>query len=107
MSAGNKYRHQAKVFKALADPNRLLIMEMLRSGERCACELLEGLHIRQPTLSHHMKLLCEAGLVSGRREGKWMYYSFNREGCKAIREFLDEITSEKENNNLGGRRREC
>jgi len=88
-----KYENNAKVFKALCDSNRLMIIEMLQSGEKCACVLLEDLNIVQSTLSHHMKILCESGLVGSRREGKWMYYSLNREGCEAAKKLLEEITT--------------
>lgn len=88
----NKFNRNAKVFKALGDPNRLRIIEMLQSGERCACEILADLNISQSTLSHHMKLLCESGLVSYRREGKWMHYSLSKEGCDAAKSILEEIT---------------
>ncbi|AGA68302.1 putative transcriptional regulator [Desulfitobacterium dichloroeliminans LMG P-21439] len=103
----NKYQKDAKVFKALSDPNRLMIMEMLQSAERCACEILEDLHIGQSTLSHHMKILCDSGLVGSRRDGKWMYYSIDKEGCDVAKKLLDEITSQKENVTVGGRRCEC
>ena len=63
-----EYGETAKLFKALGDENRLRILSMLQSGERCACVLLEYIHLSQPTLSHHMKILCEAGLVTGRKE---------------------------------------
>ena len=66
----SEYIENAKVFKAFCDENRLRILELLRSGEKCACKLLEELHISQSTLSHHMKLLCDAGVVQGRKEGK-------------------------------------
>ena len=56
----------AKVFKAFCDENRLQILEMLRSGEKCACVLLENLQISQSTLSHHMKILCDSGIVASR-----------------------------------------
>ena len=59
----SEYIENAKVFKAFCDENRLRILELLRSGEKCACKLLEELHISQSTLSHHMKLLCDAGVV--------------------------------------------
>ena len=77
-----RYEETARVFKALSDPNRLLIVEMLQNGEKCACQLLEDLNIGQSTLSHHMKNLCESGIVHCRREGKWMYYSLNPKGCE-------------------------
>ena len=65
------------IFKALADLSRLAIFEMLSCGELCGCKILEKFHFTQPTLSHHMKILCDCGLVNGRKEGKWMYYSLN------------------------------
>ncbi len=68
----------AQFFKALGDENRLKIINILSEGERCACRLLEALNISQPTLSHHMKILCETGLVDHRKDGKWMYYSLNQ-----------------------------
>lgn len=68
-------RETVKLCKALADENRLKILRLLKNGELCACHLLEDLQITQPTLSHHMKLLCDCGLVDYRKEGKWMHYS--------------------------------
>lgn len=65
------------LFKAFCDENRIRILKLLRTGEKCACVLLEDLHISQPTLSHHMKILCDSGIVTGRKEGKWMYYSLS------------------------------
>ena len=66
-------KKMAAVFKAMADENRVRILRLLHSGEKCACILLDDLQIAQPTLSHHMKILCDAELVSGRKVGKWMY----------------------------------
>lgn len=83
----------ARTFKAFCDPNRLTILGLLQSGEMCACKLLEELHIGQPTLSHHMKILCDAEIVIGRKEGKWTYYSFNPEGVKKARKLLEIITT--------------
>lgn len=88
-----KYQDNAKVFKAFCDENRLMILEMLQSGEKCACKLLEELHIGQSTLSHHMKILCESGIVSSRREGKWTHYSINERGSKKAKELLNTLTS--------------
>ena len=56
--------------KALGDNNRLQIIQMLSDGEKCGCKLLEAFDITQPTLSHHMKILCDCGLVNDRKEGK-------------------------------------
>ena len=66
------YQKNAKVFKALCDEKRLAILEQLRSGEKCACILLEQLDLTQSGLSYHMKILCESGIVSSRQEGKWV-----------------------------------
>ena len=86
----------AKIFKALGDPNRIDILKMLQSGEKCACKLLEELNIGQSTLSHHMKVLCDAEIVKGRKEGKWTHYSFNDEGINNAKEILNDITEYKE-----------
>ena len=82
------YGEAAKVFKAFGDENRLRILELLRSGEKCACKLLDDLHISQSTLSHHMKLLCDAGVVQGRKEGKWVHYSIDPEGAMQAVELM-------------------
>ena len=74
----------ARIFKAFCDPNRLSVLELLQAGEMCACKILEDLNIGQPTLSHHMKILCDAGIVSVRKEGKWMHYSLNLEKMNEI-----------------------
>lgn len=86
------YKEGARVFKALGDENRLQILNMLRGDEMCACQLLKKLNIGQSTLSHHMKILCDAELVFARKEGKWIYYSLNKEGCKEISEVFYRMT---------------
>lgn len=86
-----KYENMSKFFKALSDPNRLFILEMLKSGEKCACKILEELCIGQSTLSHHMKILYDSGIIKCRKDGKWSYYSFDEEGCKNLKIVLDEI----------------
>ncbi len=73
------YRDITKKFKAMSDSKRLQIIDMLSCGELCACVILESFHITQPTLSHHMKILSEAGLINDRREGKNIYYSLKKE----------------------------
>ena len=83
------YREDARKIKALADENRLAIMMSLQQKEKCACYLLEELNISQSTLSHHMKLLCDSGLVDYRKDGKWMHYSLSEEGVNAFREMID------------------
>ena len=99
------YEKNAKVFKALSDQNRLKILHILSDGERCACELLKNFDFTQPTLSHHMKVLIECGLVNSRKEGTWNYYSLNEENTKALLIFLNELMLDnkksiiEENNN--------
>lgn len=93
----------AKVFKALSDPNRLIIVGMLQSGEMCACQILEELNVGQPTLSHHMKSLCESGVVNCRREGKWMYYSLDTKGCEAALGVLTGIMGAPAQSNIDER----
>ena len=86
----------ANTFKALCDEKRVRIIGMLSGGEKCACRLLEELELSQPTLSHHMKILCESGLIKGRREGKWMYYSISRENVRAAIRMLGALTGTEE-----------
>lgn len=88
------YREDVKVIKALADENRLAVLEQLQSGEKCACVLLEELHITQSTLSHHMKLLCDSGIVDYRKEGKWIYYHITKDGSSNVLEMLSKYLSE-------------
>jgi len=85
-------RHKtALVFKALGDENRIQILKLLHEGDKCACMLLEELNISQSTLSHHMKILCDAGIVTGKKEGKWMHYSICCEEVCALRSALSEL----------------
>ena len=80
----------AVICKALGDPNRIKIIGILSVGESCACRLLEKFDITQPTLSHHMKILCGCGLVKARSAGKWNYYSLDRD---RFRDFGTYITA--------------
>jgi len=91
----DKYKEYAQLFKTLSDPNRLMIVDMLSCGELCACVILEKFNITQPTLSHHMKSLCDNGLVNSRKEGKWTYYSLSDEAVKNFRDFFEEVTMPK------------
>lgn len=84
-----KYEQAALLFRALSDPNRLAIIDMIKTEEKCACKILEELQITQPTLSHHMKILCDSGLVNSRREGKWMHYSINKELFEEVKQLFN------------------
>ena len=93
----NDEKKVSTIFKALCDENRVRILALLKGGAKCACKLLEALDIVQPTLSHHMKILCDSGLVVSRKEGKWMHYSLSREGfaraVSCLNAFLGEVES--------------
>lgn len=82
----------AQMFKALCDENRIRILKLLQSGEKCACVLLEDLQITQPTLSHHMKILCDSDIVVGRKDGKWTHYSISEQGAEIAVKCLQELT---------------
>lgn len=84
----------ATVFKAFCDENRIRILDMLSTGEKCACKLLEEIDVTQPTLSHHMKILCDSGIVVGRKEGKWTHYSISQKGIEEAQKYLDILTKE-------------
>lgn len=89
----DQYTKQATVFKAFCDENRLQIIKMLQSGEKCACKILENVEIGQSTLSHHMKILIDSGIVCARNEGKWTHYSLSEEGIKHAKTLLEEMTA--------------
>lgn len=78
-------------FQAVAEPTRMEIVEALSGGERCVCELEDDLDAAQSRLSFHLKKLKEAGVVSDRRDGRWVYYSLVPEALEEMREFLGEV----------------
>ena len=79
----------AHLFRALADETRLAIMRQLREqGEVCACDFVACCERAQPTVSHHLKVLREAGLVRAEKRGLWVYYSLVEEGVRELRAFL-------------------
>ena len=87
----------AMIFKAFCDENRIKILQMLSTSEKCACNLLEEIDVTQPTMSHHMKILCDSGIVIGRKEGKWMHYSISPEGVELAREYFNILTNINKN----------
>lgn len=87
------YEDKVRVFKAFCDEGRLAILEMLREGEKCACILLEKMNISQSTLSYHMKVLCDSGIVTSRQGGKWTYYRISDEGSSYAVEMLQALTA--------------
>lgn len=91
------YEDQAKVFKAFCEEKRLQIIELLRDGEQCACILLDQLDMAQSTLSYHMKILCESGIVESRQDGKWTHYKISESGSTFALELLKKITNQNYN----------
>jgi len=101
------YNANARIIKALSDPSRLKIVDILSCGEMCACDILEHFDFTQPTLSHHMKVLMECGIVEYRKEGLWNYYSLNGTNCNKLILFLMSLITDtddcicKEKNRCG------
>ena len=81
----------AELFHALADPIRVDVVSLLLDGERCVCDLMADLDLAQSRLSWHLKTLSDAGLILGRREGRWNYYSLNADVVAEARGMLDAI----------------
>ena len=89
---GEDLAEVAGVLKALAEPNRLRIFATLAKGDSCNCELKDKLGIRSSLLSHHLRVLGEAKLITSRRDrvdGRWIYYSVNREAAAQLQSWLD------------------
>ncbi len=82
--------------KALSDNTRLGIVLFLASGDKCVCEIFEELKLPQNLVSHHLGILRQGGLIVNRREGKWIYYSLNRERIKELNKLLTKIIITKE-----------
>jgi ArsR family transcriptional regulator, arsenate/arsenite/antimonite-responsive transcriptional repressor len=89
----HNHKKEAKIFKAFCDEKRLAILELLRSGEKCACVLIDQMEIGQSSLSYHMKILCESGVVDSRQEGKWTHYRLSESGSKYAAELLVKLTT--------------
>ncbi len=90
------YAETAAIMKALSDENRVHIVSMIaKQDDICACNILDDLGINQSTLSYHMKTLCSTGLVTCRKEGKWMHYSLDRDIFSQTARFLESLGSEE------------
>ena len=83
----------ARLFHALSDETRLSILERLRLGERCVCELTDALDAAQSRLSFHLKVLKDAGLIADRREGRWMYYALNQGVLAEVTKLVEALAS--------------
>ena len=85
--------HQAQgMLKGLSDPIRLNVIEQLGAGERCVCDLTTNLQLSQSRLSFHLKVLREAGLISDRQSGRWVYYRLRTEALQALQQWLQGLT---------------
>ena len=96
-------RRMAGLFHALADPIRLSIVERLRDGERCVCELTDALEAGQSRLSFHLKTLKDSGLLTDRRQGRWVYYALNPETIGEIQQVVDALRNRRAGLRLVGR----
>ena len=94
----SQYIGISRVFKALSDPKRVKIVDLLSCGEMCGCVLLKCFEITQPTLAHDMKVLTEAGIVTSRRDGKKTVYALNKEAVERYRRQVDEIFRDNSGN---------
>ena len=92
----HSYADYVPAMKAMSDETRLKIIDMLSCGEMCACDILEEFSISQSTLSYHMKILSESGLVNAVRDGAWMRYTLNKERTEEIKAFFTCIINDKE-----------
>lgn len=87
----NIYGEYALIFKALSDSTRLEILEMIKDKELCACNILKKFNITQPTLSYHMKILKDVGLINCTKNGSWMHYSLNEETIIELESFFRSL----------------
>ncbi|NCA66901.1 MAG: transcriptional regulator [Clostridia bacterium] len=83
------YDDYAEICKAIGDPTRACIFDMLKAGEMCACKILAAFNITQPTLSYHMRMLTDCKLVSTKKDGKWNHYSLNWDTISELTGFLN------------------
>jgi ArsR family transcriptional regulator len=81
----------AELFHALADPTRLRILACVRAAEQCVCDLTDALDAGQSRLSFHLKTLKDAGILQDRRQGRWVYYSLNREAMDEVAELIQSM----------------
>lgn len=86
-----KYGDYVLMFKALSDETRLQIIDMLSEKELCACHILEKFNITQPTLSYHMKILKDGGIVNCSKNGSWMNYSLNEKVLDEMINLIKEL----------------
>ena len=86
----------ADLLKAVADKNRLKIINLLSCGKMCVCKITENLELSQPNISHHLRVLKKAGLIKSTKRGKWVDYELNREKLEQMQVDLGQIIAEKD-----------
>lgn len=87
------YVRTSLILKAMADPSRMKIIDLLSNGDLCACEVLQHFDFTQPTLSHHMKVLEKAGIVSVSKKSQWHYYGLNDVFVTEFMHFMTQLLS--------------
>ena len=87
----NELRILADTVKSIADQTRLAILTMLHDGEMCVCEIMEALPVSGPAVSHHLRILRQAGLITDRRQGKWIFYSLDPDAVESAASLLDRM----------------
>lgn len=87
-SLATRNARSVELFHALSDETRLEIVDMLRSGERCVCDLTDALDAAQSRLSFHLKVLKDAGIVRDRRDGRWVHYELDRDAFDEIEQLI-------------------
>ena len=91
------------LFHALSDETRLTLLDRLKDGEQCVCELTDAMNAAQSRLSFHLKVLKDAGLVEDRREGRWMYYSLSAQAIEELEDLVDSL-KKAARSSISGRR---
>ena len=91
------------LFHALSDETRLALLDRLKEGEQCVCELTDAMKTGQSRLSFHLKVLKDAGLVEDRREGRWMYYSLSSRAMEELEDLVDSLKKAAKSNGSAGR----
>jgi ArsR family transcriptional regulator len=90
-TTGKNLEQALRLFRALGDETRLRLIEQLREGEQCVCDLTDELEAGQSRLSFHLKTLKDAGVVTDRRQGRWVYYALNPEAFEALEGLVGEL----------------
>ena len=92
----------SKLMVSFSDPFRLEIIDLMMEGEVCVCDIMKSTNLSQSRISYHIKILKEAGLIADRQEGRWVYYSLNKESLFLIKEWITSLTD-----NYSHRKRSC